>query len=105
MFGWLPWQQIAIYSLARIWKIPVRKKRPPFCRVKSWQKNMKRDRRLKMMDRIIRAWTAWIHSEREREIWRERDRERERGKQLFYKCNNNSALVMTFYPVTKSVLL
>lgn len=45
-------------SLARIWKVPVRKKRPPFCKVKSWQKKRKRDRQLKMMDRIIRAWTA-----------------------------------------------
>ena len=49
-------------SLAKIWKVPVRKKRPPFCRVKSWQKKRKRDRQLKMMERIMRAWTAWIHS-------------------------------------------
>lgn len=42
----------------------MRKKRPPFCKVKSWQKKRKRDRQLKMMDRIMRAWTAWIHSAR-----------------------------------------
>lgn len=42
-------------SLARIWKVPVMKKRPPFCKVKSWQKKRKRDRQLKMMDRIMRA--------------------------------------------------
>lgn len=51
-----------VYSLARIWKVPVMKKRPPFCRVKSWQKKRKSARQLKMMDRIMRAWTAWIHS-------------------------------------------
>lgn len=51
-----------VNSLARIWKVPVRKKRPPFCKVKSWQKKRKRDRQLKIMERIIRAWTAWIHS-------------------------------------------
>lgn len=44
-------------SPARIWKAPVRKKRPPFCKVKSWQKKRKRARQLKMMERIIRAWT------------------------------------------------
>ena len=49
-------------SLAKIWKTPVRKKRPPFCRVKSWQKKRKSEMKLKMMDRIMRAWTAWIHS-------------------------------------------
>lgn len=38
------------------------KKRPPFCRVKSWQKKRKRERQLKMMERIISAWTDWIHS-------------------------------------------
>lgn len=48
--------------LAKIWKAPVRKKRPPFCRVKSWQKNRNRAKQLKMMDRIMRACTAWIHS-------------------------------------------
>ena len=47
-----------VNSLARIWKVPVMKKRPPFCRVKSWQKKRKRDRQLKMMERIIRACTA-----------------------------------------------
>lgn len=52
------WCEGEVNSLARIWKVPVMKKRPPFCRVKSWQKKRKRDRQLKMMDRIIRAWTA-----------------------------------------------
>ncbi len=54
------------YSLAKIWKAPVRKKRPPFWRVKSWQKNRKRDRKLKMIDRIMRAWTAWIQTEKQK---------------------------------------
>lgn len=45
----------------------MRKKRPPFCKVKSWQKKRKRARQLKMMDRIIRAWTDWIHSAREKD--------------------------------------
>lgn len=51
-------------SLARIWKVPVRKKRPPFCKVKSWQKKRTSEMQLKMMDRIMTAWTAWIHSAR-----------------------------------------
>ncbi len=54
------------YSLAKIWNAPVRKKRPPFWRVKSWQKNRKRDRMLKMIDRIMRAWTAWIQTEKQK---------------------------------------
>lgn len=31
-------------------------------RVKSWQKNRNRDRTLKMMDRIMVAWTDCSHS-------------------------------------------
>lgn len=54
------------YSLAKIWNAPVRKKRPPFWRVNSWQKNRKRDRMLKMIDRIMRAWTAWIQTEKQK---------------------------------------
>lgn len=54
------------YSLAKIWNAPVRKKRPPFWSVKSWQKNRKRDRKLKMIDRIMRAWTAWIQTEKQK---------------------------------------
>ena len=64
--------------LAIIWKIPVRKKRPPFCKVKSWQKKRMREMQLKMMDRIMTAWTAWIHSV-EREEDQSRGRERQRG--------------------------
>ena len=69
---------------ARIWKTPVRRKRPPFCRVKSWQKKRMREMQLKMMDRIMTAWTAWIHSvegERDRDTERERERDRATERQ------------------------
>lgn len=59
-------QMTSRYLLAKIWNAPVRKKRPPFWRVKSWQKNSKRDRKLKMIDRIMRAWTAWIQTEKQK---------------------------------------
>lgn len=47
---------------ARIWKNPVRKNLPPLVSVNSWQKNMNKAMTLKMMERIIIAWTACSHS-------------------------------------------
>lgn len=43
------------YSLAKIWKMAVKKKRPPLTSLNSWNKNAMREKKQKSMDRIMRA--------------------------------------------------
>jgi len=52
------------YSLARTWKTAVKKKRPPFTRVKSWQRKMMKEIREKRVARTMSACTAWSQSDR-----------------------------------------
>lgn len=73
------------YSLARIWKMAVKKKRPPFTRVKSWQRKMMKEVKQKMVARTIRACTACSHSERQKNINKQTSSNHWSSK-LFYLC-------------------
>lgn len=56
--GQVKWDLIGKYSLARTWKTAVKKKRPPFMRVKSWQRKMMKEIKQKMVARTMSACTA-----------------------------------------------
>lgn len=54
---------IKLYSLAKIWKMAVKKNWPPFTILNSWYRKAMSAQKQKMQERIMRACTAWIHSE------------------------------------------
>lgn len=56
------------YSLAKIWKMAVKKKRPPLTSLNSWKRKAMREKKQKSRDRIMRACTAWIQSARQTEM-------------------------------------